>query len=125
MVKNRDIICLGIESTAHTFGAGVVTGKGKILSNVKRSYTTKSGGMIPHEVALHHAENCGLIIEEALSQAGISMSKVKSAMCNCGSLTIPHLQQNARLTLVSSVSIVEGGAHDVLMRDQQVSSISS
>ncbi len=51
----------------------------------------------------------------------ITLSKVKSAMCNCGSLTIPDLQQNARLTLVSSVSIVEGGAHDVLVRDQQVS----
>jgi IMP dehydrogenase len=54
----------------------------------------------------------------------ISLSKVKAAMCNCGSLTIPHLQQNARLTLVSSVSIVEGGAHNVLVRDQQVSATS-
>jgi IMP dehydrogenase len=54
----------------------------------------------------------------------ITLSKTKSAMCNCGSLTIPHLQQNARLTLVSSVSIVEGGAHDVLVRDQQVSATS-
>ena len=55
----------------------------------------------------------------------ITMSKVKSAMCNCGSLNIPHLQENARITLVSSVSIVEGGAHDVLVRDQQISSSSS
>ncbi|MCA9890011.1 MAG: IMP dehydrogenase, partial [Anaerolineae bacterium] len=56
----------------------------------------------------------------------ISMTKVKSAMCNCGSLTISELQQNARLTLVSSVSIVEGGAHDVVVRDQrqQVSTLS-
>ncbi|MCB9459222.1 MAG: IMP dehydrogenase [Anaerolineaceae bacterium] len=56
----------------------------------------------------------------------ISMTKVKSAMCNCGSLTIRELQQNARLTLVSSVSIVEGGAHDVVVRDQhqQVSTLS-
>jgi IMP dehydrogenase len=50
----------------------------------------------------------------------ISLSKVKSAMCNCGSLNIPHLQKNARLTLVSSVSIVEGGAHDVVVKDHQV-----
>jgi IMP dehydrogenase len=39
-------------------------------------------------------------------------------MCNCGALTIPELQDKARLTLVSSVSIVEGGAHDVLVKDQ-------
>lgn len=49
----------------------------------------------------------------------ITLSKVKSAMCNCGALSIPELQQKARLTLVSSVSIVEGGAHDVVLKDQQ------
>jgi IMP dehydrogenase len=37
-------------------------------------------------------------------------------MCNCGALTIPELQQKAKLTLVSSVSIVEGGAHDVVLK---------
>ena len=37
-------------------------------------------------------------------------------MCNCGVITIPDLQQNARLTLVSPTSIVEGGAHDVTLR---------
>lgn len=47
----------------------------------------------------------------------ITLSKIKSTMCNCGALTIPELQQKARLTLVSSVSIVEGGAHDVVVKD--------
>ena len=45
-----------------------------------------------------------------------TLSKIRSTMCNCGALTIPELQQNAKLTLVSSVSIVEGGAHDVTLR---------
>ena len=39
-------------------------------------------------------------------------------MCNCGALSIPELQEKAKITLVSSVSIVEGGAHDVLLKDQ-------
>ena len=47
----------------------------------------------------------------------ITLSKVKSTMCNCGALTIPELQDKAKLTLVSSVSIVEGGAHDVLVKN--------
>ena len=47
----------------------------------------------------------------------ISLLKVKSTMCNCGALTIPELQEKAKLTLVSSVSIVEGGAHDVVLKD--------
>lgn len=43
-----------------------------------------------------------------------TLAKVKSTMCNCGALTIPELQKKAKITLVSSVSIVEGGAHDVI-----------
>ena len=46
-----------------------------------------------------------------------TLSKVRSTMCNCGALTIPELREKAKLTLVSSVSIVEGGAHDVLLKD--------
>nr|1LRT_A Chain A, Inosine-5'-monophosphate Dehydrogenase [Tritrichomonas suis]1LRT_B Chain B, Inosine-5'-monophosphate Dehydrogenase [Tritrichomonas suis]1LRT_C Chain C, Inosine-5'-monophosphate Dehydrogenase [Tritrichomonas suis]1LRT_D Chain D, Inosine-5'-monophosphate Dehydrogenase [Tritrichomonas suis] len=47
-----------------------------------------------------------------------SLNKVKSTMCNCGALTIPQLQSKAKITLVSSVSIVEGGAHDVIVKDR-------
>ena len=47
----------------------------------------------------------------------LSLSKVKSTMCNCGALTIPELQEKAKLTLVSATSIVEGGAHDVIQKD--------
>ena len=46
-----------------------------------------------------------------------SLYKVKSTMCNVGVTNIPDLQRDAKLTLVSSVSIVEGGAHDVLLKD--------
>lgn len=52
---------------------------------------------------------------------GITLLKMKSTMCNCGALTIPELQEKAKLTLVSSVSIVEGGAHDVVLKDQTTS----
>ena len=47
----------------------------------------------------------------------MTLSKVKSTMCNCGALSIPELQQKAVLTLVSATSIVEGGAHDVIQKD--------
>ncbi|MFI3284307.1 MAG: IMP dehydrogenase [Erysipelotrichaceae bacterium] len=43
--------------------------------------------------------------------------KIQSTMCNCGALSISELQQKAKITLVSSVSIVEGGAHDVIVKD--------
>ncbi len=46
-----------------------------------------------------------------------TLSKVRSTMCNCGATSIPEFQEKARLTLVSSVSIIEGGAHDVVVKD--------
>ena len=48
----------------------------------------------------------------------LSLAKVKSTMCNCGALTIPELQERAKLTVVSATSIVEGGAHDVVLKDK-------
>lgn len=48
---------------------------------------------------------------------GLSLSKVRSTMCNCGCLSIPELQKNAKITLISSTSIVEGGAHDVVLKN--------
>ena len=46
-----------------------------------------------------------------------TLAKIRSTMCNCGALTLPELRDKAKLTLVSSVSIVEGGAHDVQLKD--------
>lgn len=47
----------------------------------------------------------------------LTLNKIRSTMCNCGALTIPELQKKAKITLVSSTSIVEGGAHDVVLKD--------
>jgi len=69
------MICLGIESTAHTFGVGIVKDR-KVLANVKDSYTTKSGGIIPVNAAEHHIEVCDKVILEALSKAKIKLKDV-------------------------------------------------
>ena len=50
----------------------------------------------------------------------LSLNKVKSTMCNCGVLSIADLQKNAKLTLVSATSIVEGGAHDVILKESSI-----
>ena len=47
----------------------------------------------------------------------VTVAKIKSTMCNCGSVTIPELHEKARLTLVSDVSITEGSAHDVILKE--------
>ncbi len=48
----------------------------------------------------------------------VTTYKIKSTMCNCGALTIKEFQEKAKLTLVSSTSIVEGGAHDVIVKNK-------
>lgn len=47
----------------------------------------------------------------------ITLGKIKSTMCSCGALSIPELKQVAKITMVSSTSIIEGGAHDVILKE--------
>ncbi|MEK6903493.1 MAG: KEOPS complex N(6)-L-threonylcarbamoyladenine synthase Kae1 [Nanoarchaeota archaeon] len=65
------MICLGIESTAHTFGAGVVNRKGEIFSDVRDVFTTTSGGMIPTDVAKHHKIVYQDVIRKTLEQSSV------------------------------------------------------
>ncbi len=67
---------LGIESTAHTFGIGIVN-NGKILANVKDSYITEKGGIIPSDAAAHHKQVAESIFLEALAEAGIDEKDIK------------------------------------------------
>jgi IMP dehydrogenase len=53
---------------------------------------------------------------------GLTLSKVRSTMCNCGAKSIAELQEKAKITLVSATSIVEGGAHDVLLKENTLGS---
>lgn len=48
----------------------------------------------------------------------LTLGKMIATMCSCGAITIPDLQQHSKITLVSSTSIVEGGAHDVILKEQ-------
>ncbi len=50
----------------------------------------------------------------------ITLGKVKSTMCSCGAITITELQKKAKITLVSSTSIIEGGAHDVMLKEKNI-----
>ena len=68
-------IILGIESTAHTFGIGIVR-NGKILANVREMYTTESGGIIPMESAKHHAKIAESVYDQSLKEAKITEEKI-------------------------------------------------
>ena len=72
----KKILCLGIESTAHTFGVGIIDDKGKILANVKDSYTTEQGGIHPTEAKNHHIEKADSVIENALKEAKLELKEI-------------------------------------------------
>jgi len=67
------MLCLGIESTAHTFGIGIVD-EGRVLANVRDMYKPKKGGIHPREAAEHHSETCKEVLDKAI--AGIELKDV-------------------------------------------------
>lgn len=69
------MISLGIESTAHTFGIGILKNK-EVLANVKDLFTTDKGGLIPVKVAIHHSDVCDKVLEDAIKKAKITMNDV-------------------------------------------------
>ncbi len=73
-MKNN-LTVLGIESTAHTFGAALIKGK-KLLSNNKDSYSSDDHGMIPYEVFEHHKEVYFNVIKKTLSDANKKLSDI-------------------------------------------------
>jgi len=71
------MICLGIESTAHTFGIGICDDEGRILANEKSVYKPKTGwGIIPMDAAKHHEETKHIILKAAMEKAGLGIEDI-------------------------------------------------
>ncbi len=75
---------LGLEFTAHTFGVGIITDKGKVLANVKDSYTSPNKGMIPHEIAEHHERVAEEVLQKALRESGKSWKDIEFVAYSAG-----------------------------------------
>jgi len=81
---------LGIESTAHTFGIGIVDG-GKVLANVRDMYTTEKGGIVPLDSAKHHAAVADKLFAQALEKAGITEQEIDAIAFSQGPGIAPCL----------------------------------
>ena len=88
---------MGIESTAHTFGVGVVK-NGKILANVRAAYMTEKGGIIPLDAAKHHEQKKKEIYEEALKIAGIKEGDIAAIAFSQGPGLAPCLLIGMKFT---------------------------
>ena len=91
------MVILGIESTAHTFGVGVVR-NGKILSNVKDAYITEKGGIIPSESGKHHENAKEKIYNDALKSAGIGEKDIDAVAFSQGPGLSPCLLVGKRFS---------------------------
>ncbi len=74
-MKIHDIVCLGIECTAHTFGIGIMKGE-NIVANQTATFTTQEGGMIPIEVAKHHESVKDDLLIQALEEANLRLKDI-------------------------------------------------
>ena len=93
-----NMICLGIESTAHTFGAGIVKDK-EIISNEKSMYIPKKGsGIIPRDAAQHHVEESLNVLKSCLENANMNMDDIDAVAFSQG----PGLPQCLRVGAVFS-----------------------
>ncbi len=88
---------LGIESTAHTFGIGIVH-EGKVLANVKDSYTTEKGGIIPLDAAKHHEKVSEEVYKKALDAAKIDESQIEAIAFSQGPGLSPCLLAGIKFT---------------------------
>ena len=90
-------IVLGIESTAHTLGFGIVSTTGKILANVNYVYKPKEGGIHPRKAAQHHSMHAARGVMEALRRAGISPERIDGVAFSAGPGMGPCLRVGATL----------------------------
>lgn len=95
---SEDLVCLGIESTAHTFGIAIATSKGRILVNCNSTYTAPKGkGIHPREAAQHHSEVAPEILKQVIKQISIPLSDIDIIAFSAGPGLGPVLRTGATL----------------------------
>ncbi|MCS7140170.1 MAG: KEOPS complex N(6)-L-threonylcarbamoyladenine synthase Kae1 [Candidatus Nezhaarchaeota archaeon] len=98
------VVVLGIESTAHTFGCGIVDGNGIILANVNDAYVPTKGGIHPRESAQHHSDVAPRVVKNALSNAKLSIEQVDAIAVSLGPGLGPCLRVGATIARALAVA---------------------
>ncbi len=90
------MLCLGVESTAHTFGCSIVDSKGKVLSDERDVYKAPEGsGIHPREASRHHMEVSSDVLKQSLASAGVSIKDIDIAGYSAGPGLGPCLRVGA------------------------------
>lgn len=96
---------MGIESTAHTFGCGIVSSDGEILSNSRSEYVPISGGIHPREASQHHASKASTTVRQALNEAGLRLSDLGAVAVSLGPGLGPCLRTGATVARAIALMI--------------------
>lgn len=100
------MLCLGIESTAHTFGIAVASESGEILSDVRAVYKPPTGsGIHPREAAQHHVQIAPKILQEALRKASVRAEEVNAVAFSMGPGLGPVLRVGATVARALSLHL--------------------
>lgn len=92
------MIVLGIESTAHTFGVGIINESLNILSDIRKQYLPPKGmGIEPFQTAEHHSKNSVNVVKKAIEEAGISIEDVDAIAYSRGPGLGPCLRIGATI----------------------------
>jgi len=96
MLKKNEILCLGVESTAHTFGVGIVSSDGVILADVNAKYSPPIGkGIHPREAAEHHSKVAPIILKQAIEESGVDINQISAVAFSAGPGLGPALRTGA------------------------------
>lgn len=115
--ENPELISLGIESTAHTFGVGIIDSSGKVLADCRSSYLPPIGqGIHPREAARHHSDVASKLINEALVQAKLTSKDLNLISFSQGPGMGPCLRTGAVIarTLANILDIPLVGVNHVI-----------
>ena len=99
------MICLGIESTAHTIGIGIVDSDCRVLANLAKMIDGSKGGIHPREAANHHAENLAPLMHEAIAKAGVKFGDIGLVAFSQGPGLGPCLRTGATAARALSLSL--------------------
>ncbi|MHA2236608.1 MAG: bifunctional N(6)-L-threonylcarbamoyladenine synthase/serine/threonine protein kinase [Candidatus Thorarchaeota archaeon] len=98
-------VCLGLEGTAHSFGAGLVTSEGKVLSNEWDMLKPDEGGIHPREASRHHSELGPKIVQEAVRNAGIGFQDIDIIAFSRGPGLGPSLRTTATIARTIALNL--------------------
>ena len=108
------MISLGLESTAHTFGIGIVSSKKNILSDVRDIHTTEKGGIIPVEAAEHHKRVYKDILKKALEEAKFPKIDLISFSRSPGLAPCLHEGKKVALELAKEMNVPIIGVNHII-----------